>query len=64
MDDVDDKEEFFVYFIFGMNEYVQIKIEIMFKIGKLGEFIVELIRLGWIIMLFGSEFDFINMFLI
>lgn len=36
----------------------------MFKIGKLGEFIVELIRLGWIIMLFGSEFDFINMFLI
>lgn len=22
MDDVDDKEEFFVYFIFGMNEYV------------------------------------------
>lgn len=64
----DDDEKFilfkiYVYLIFGINEYVKIKIGIRLRIGCLGELVVEYIRFGWIIMLFGKELDFSNMFL-
>ena len=63
MDDVDDKEELPVHLILGMNEYAQIKTETTPKIGKPGEPIAELTRLGWTIMSPGSESDLTNMFL-
>lgn len=64
MDDRDEKFELLVYIILGVSEYVKIKIEIILKIGCFGEFVVELIKFGWIIMLLGKEVDFFNMFLI
>lgn len=53
IDDLDLKEEFFVYVVLGSGEYVWIKIEIKLYIGKDGELIVEKMKLGWFIMLFG-----------
>ena len=63
MDDVDNKEELPVHLILGTNEYAQIKTETTPKIGKPGEPIAELTRLGWTIMLPGSESDLTSMFL-
>lgn len=63
MDDVDDKEEPSVHLILGTNEYAQIKTETTPKIGKPGEHITELTRLGWTIMSPGSESDLTNIFL-
>ena len=63
MDDVDEKEELPVHLILGKNEYAQIKTETTPKIGKPGEPIAELTRLGWTIMSPGSESDLTNMFL-
>ena len=63
MDDVDDKEELPVHLILGTNEYAQIKTETTPKIGKPGEPIAELTRLGWTIMSPGSESDLTSMFL-
>ena len=63
MDDVDEKEELPVHLILGTNEYAQIKTETTPKIGKPGEPIAELTRLGWTIMSPGSESDLTNMFL-
>ena len=57
MDDVDEKEELPVHLILGTNEYAQIKTETRPKIGKPGEPIAELTRLGWTIMSPGSESD-------
>ena len=62
-DDVDDKEELPVHLILRTNEYAQIKTETRPKIGKPGEPIAELTRLGWTIMSPGSESDLRNMFL-
>ena len=63
MDDADEKEELPVHLILGTNEYAQIKTETRPKIGKPGEPIAELTRLGWTIMSPGSESDLTNMFL-
>lgn len=63
MDDVDEKEQLPVHLILGTNEYAQIKTETTPKIGKPGEPIAELTRLGWTIMSPGSESDLTNMFL-
>ena len=63
MDDVDEKEELPVHLILGTNEYAQMKTKTRPKIGKPGEPIAELTRLGWTIMSPGSESDLTNMFL-
>ena len=63
MDDVDNKEELPVHLILRTNEYVQIKTETTPKIGKPGEPITKLTRLGWTIMSPGSESHLTNMFL-
>lgn len=64
MDDMDIKEFFLVYFILGVCDYIKIKIEIVFFIGVMDEFIVEKIKFGWIIILLGKEVDLFLMFLI
>lgn len=64
MEDNDKKSELFIYFIFGVSEYFRIKIEIKLRIGKLFEFIVEFITLGWAMMFFGKEIGFFNVYLI
>ena len=63
MDDVDEKGELLVHLILGTNEYTQIKTETAPKIGRPGEPIAELTRLGWTIVPPGSESDLTNMFL-
>lgn len=63
MDDVDDKEELPMHLILRTNEYARIKTETTPKIGKPGETIAELKRLGWTIMSRGSESNLTNMFL-
>lgn len=63
MDDIDEKVDFLIYLIFGVNEYVWVKVNSMLWIGKLGELIVEFIFFGWIMMFFGKEVDLIDMFL-
>ena len=63
MDDVEGKEQLPVHLILGTNEYAQIKTETTPKIGKPGEPIAELAKLGWTIMSPGSESDLTNMFL-
>lgn len=62
-DDVDVKSELPVHLILGTNEYAQIKTETTPKIGKPGEPIAGLTKLGWTIMSPGSEPDLTNMFL-
>ena len=63
MDDIDEKQDLPVHLILGTNEYMQIKTETTPKIGKPGEPIAELTRLGWTIMLPRGESDFTNLFL-
>lgn len=63
MDDVDDKEELPMHLILRTNEYARIKTETTPKIGKPGETIAELKRLGWTIMSRGSESNLTDMFL-
>jgi len=55
MDDVDVKSELPVNLILSTNEYTQIKTETTPKLGKPGEPIAELKRLGWTIMSSGSD---------
>lgn len=45
----------YIYLILGVSEYFRIKIYIKSRIGKVGESIVELIILGWIMMSVGKE---------
>ena len=63
MDDTDVKKELPVHLILGTSEYAQIKTETTPKIGKPGEPIAELTRLGRTIMSPGSEPDLTNMFM-
>ena len=63
MDDVDMKQELPVHLILGTSEYAQIKTKTTPRIGKPGEPIAELTRLGWTIMSPGNEPDLTNMFL-
>lgn len=64
MEDKDFKDILLVYFILGVSDYAKIKIEIVFRVGILGEFIGEKIKFGWIIMFFGKEVDLFLMFFI
>lgn len=64
MEDKEFKDILLVYFIFGVSDYVKIKIEIVFCVGVLGEFIGEKIKFGWIIMFFGKEVDLLLMFFV
>lgn len=65
MNDVDIKSCLLVYIILGVGDYVKVKIESVLKIGEFGQFVVELMKFGWIIMLLGKEFlDLINVLLI
>ena len=63
MDDTYVKKELPVHLILGTSQYAQIKTETTPKIGKPGEPIAELMRLGWTNMSPGSEPDLTNMFL-
>ena len=63
MDDADKKIDLPVHLILGTSEYAQIKTETRPKVGRPGEPIAELTRLGWTIMSPGSEADLTNMFL-
>ena len=63
MDDMDVKRELPVHLILGTSEYAQIKTETTPRIGKPGETIAELTRLGWTIMSPGSDPNLTNMFL-
>lgn len=64
MDDIDIKLLFLVYVILGVGVFVRIKIDIRLRIGNQGEFVVERIKLGWIIFFLGEEIDIIYMFFI
>lgn len=59
MEDIDIKSLFSVYVILGISDYAKIKI----YIGVIGEFVVEYIFFGWIIILLGIEIDLDKMFL-
>ena len=63
MDDIDVKRELPVHLILGASEYARIKTGTTPKIGKPGEPIAELTRLGWTILSPGSEPNLSNMFL-
>lgn len=63
MDDVDLKRDLPVYLILGTNEYARIKTETTPKTGKPVEPIAEMTRLGWRIMLPGSDPELTNMLL-
>lgn len=55
IEDIDIKSLFLVYVILSVSNYVKIKMLIIQYIGVIGEFEVEYIFFGWIIMLFGME---------
>lgn len=55
MDDDDMKKMLFVYIILGVNDFVKICIGEWLWVGCRGDFVVEFIRFGWIIMLFGVD---------
>ena len=63
MDDTDVRKELPVHLILGTIEYAQIGTETTPKIGKPGEPIAELTRLGWTIMSPGSEPNLTKMFM-
>ena len=62
IDDVPLKRELPVHLILGTSEYARIKTETTPKMGKPGEPIAELTRLGWTLMSPVSEPDLTKMF--
>lgn len=63
MEDKDLKFFLLIYFIFGVSEYVVIKIKERLWVGWFGELVVEKMKFGRIIMLLGRDIDYINMLL-
>ena len=63
MDEVDTKPELPVHLILGAREYAWIKMQAKPRVGKPGEPVAELTRLGWTIMSPGKEADLTDMFL-
>lgn len=63
MIDTDKKPELPIHLILGTSEYARIKTATKPRIGKSGEPIAELTKLGWTILSPGKESDLTNMFL-
>lgn len=63
MNEVDTKPELPVHLILGASEYARIKMQTKPRVGKPGEPVAELTRLGWTIMSPGKEADLTDMFL-
>ena len=63
IDDVEFKRELPVHWNLRTSEYAKIKTETTPKMGKPGEPIAELTRLGWTLTSSGSETDLTKMFL-
>jgi hypothetical protein len=61
--DDDAKPQLPVHVVLGGGEYARIKTENCPRVGKEGEPIAELTKLGWFIMSPGQEFDHNNMML-
>ena len=55
--DKDTKSQLPVHVIFGSGDYAQIKTDTNPRVGKDGEPIVELTKMGWFLMSPGTEFD-------
>eukprot|EP00794_Sanderia_malayensis_P000965 gene965-biopygen216 len=62
MDDTDDKAELPIHLIIGASEYAKIKTDTKPKLGKPGEPVGEMTKLGWTIISPGSEVDTEHLF--